>query len=111
MASDYTYVFTDKARGDVDDILYYLVIVKGETTKAQIFLNQLEMAIGQHCQFPDSSPLVENEFLPSFSIRKRLVKTYVLFYLADGERSVIQILRILHEKRDMEKILKDIALL
>lgn len=106
MASKYSYQFTLRARDDLDDIVHYISVELSNPPAATSFVDALQEAIETVRLFPESGSQVENEFLPDTSIRKTVINNYVMYYLPIEEEEVIQILRIVYGRRDMNEILR-----
>lgn len=108
MASEFGYRLTASAARDVDDIVSYLAVECGNPQAAAAFMGQLVDVLENTCLFPESGPCVSNEFLPDVGIRKKLVGSYVLYYLVGTEAQLITVLRVVHGKRNMEEVLASI---
>lgn len=59
--------------------------------------------------FPESGPLVVNEYLPDTEARKKLVGNYFLYSLLDSAENMIFVLRIVYSRRNMDEILRQIG--
>ena len=101
------YKFTYLAEEDLDDILSYLCNELCNKTAAANFYSKAMEAIDRMCEFPESYPLVENEFVDR-KIRKAIIDNYVLYYYCDIDEKLITILRIVYGKRDLEMLLRNI---
>ncbi|MCD8321902.1 MAG: type II toxin-antitoxin system RelE/ParE family toxin [Oscillospiraceae bacterium] len=108
MASEYRYQFTLRARDDLDDIVRYISIELSNPAAAASFVGALQEAIHEACLFPTSGSRVENEFLPSINIRKKVIHNYIMYYSPNTTEEVIQILRIIYGRRDMDEILRQL---
>lgn len=102
MAFDYS--FTDAAKADLDEILYYISTELDNPTAASSFFESVENTISQLIEFPKSGAIVENEFLTSENIRKVPIGNYSLYYSPDNIQSTIVIIRIIYAKRSPEWI-------
>lgn len=60
--------------------------------------------------FPESGTVVTNDFLPDVGLRKKLIGNYVLYYLADCQKEIIFIVRIVYGRRNMDEILRKLNL-
>lgn len=100
------YRFTLNAKNDLNRILAYISIDLSNPIAANNFLNKLLDKIDSICFFPESCPLVINEFIKNDSIRKANVGHYVIYYIYDENESAINIIRIIYGKRNLEEILK-----
>ena len=111
MASEFGYRLTEKAEADLDGIVSYIAVQLGNPQAAANFLDQLQAAIQEACSFPESGALVINGFLPCKTVRKKLVGSYILYYLPEKQEKMLYILRILYGSRNLEEILSEMKLL
>ena len=106
MASKYRYQLTQNAVNDLDDIVNYIVHSLGNPQAASDFMDSLQKVIEKTCSFPESGPMVENEFLTNIGVRKKLVDNYIMYYLPDDDAEIIRVLRVVYGRRNMNQILK-----
>lgn len=104
----YDFMLVRKAEEDLEAIVSHLAIQLCNPQAAANFLAQLQASIEEACLFPESGRLVDNEFLPVQTIRKKLVSSYVLYYLPDSDANRIYVLRIVYGRRNLEEVLRDI---
>lgn len=109
MAFKYGYVLTRNAVDDFDEIVRYIAHELGNPTAAFRFLDKLKQAIDETCTFPESGSRVINEFLSGYTVRSKLVGSYMMYYLADSETKTISILRIVYGRRDLNEILRKLG--
>ena len=82
-----------KAQRDIESIYLYISKVLFNEKAASDFFNELEDSLKTVCDFPESCPLISNELVDDSTIRKLLVKKYIVFYrLKDNEIQVIRVL-------------------
>lgn len=110
MACEFGYRLTGKAEADLDSILSYMAVQLANPQAAAAFLEKLQDAISEACSFPESGSLVDNEFLPCKTIRKKQVGNYILYYVPDEKTETIYILRILYGRRNLDEILREMSL-
>ncbi len=108
MASKFGYRLTKKAESDLDGILAYITVELANPQAASDFFNNLQNNIEEVREFPESGLLVQNEFLQTENVRKKLVGNYIMYYLLNMEEKIIYILRIVYGKRNMNEILKEL---
>ena len=77
MASEYTYLLTQKAEADLDGIVSYLSLELANAKAASDFVGKLQGVIEETLLFPLSGSLVNNEFLPDTAVRKKVIGNYV----------------------------------
>ena len=102
------YQFTSKANEDLDEILNYFSNELSSPMAAKNFFVHIFESLDRLCLFPESCPLVDNEFIKRKDIRKSVIDNYILYYIYDKENSLIIVLRIVYGRRDINKILKSI---
>lgn len=102
----YSYFFTDKAEKDLNSILDYLTNRLSNREAAVEFYNVLNKQIELICEFPESSPVIENKFIDFYKIRKSMIKNYIMYYYADQSSESVYILTVRHSLEDQEKIIK-----
>ena len=108
MESRFGVRLTQKAEADLDDIVSYVAVELSNPKAATDFVDELQMAIESVRSFPDSGLRAVNEYLPAMEVRKKLVGNYILYYLPDPAEKVIFVLRIVHGRRDMNEILRQL---
>lgn len=110
MDCEFRYRLTQNAERDIDEILSYLTGSLSNPQAAANFMEHLQQTIDEACHFPKSGTPVENEFLPSFSLRKKFIGHYVLYYLPENDEKTLYIVRVLYGKRDPDEILRELNL-
>ena len=72
-------------------------------TAANKLINEFEEAFARIRAFPQSCPLINNEYVKDKTIRKLIVNSYIVFYrIANLE---LQIIRVLYGMRNYEELL------
>lgn len=110
MASEFGYRLTEKAKADLDQILSYIAVELSNPTAVACFAGSLQAAITEARSFPESGPLVDNEFLSNDAVRKKIFGNYLMYYLPDFATRTIFVLRIVYGRRSMDEILKQLDL-
>ena len=105
MEYEYSFQFTTSAKRDLDIILSYFIVELQNKDAANEFIETLNRKIDSLRMFPKSGALVENLFLGNVVLRRKIVNQYNLIYFEDEENHEIIILRIIHAKVDLKKIL------
>lgn len=105
MASKFGYRLTKRAEFDLDEIVSYIAVELANPQAASDFVDKLQDNIEEARDFPESGPLVHNEFLQVENVRKKLVGNYIVYYLADTGEKMIYILRIVYGQRNLDEIL------
>jgi len=107
MVSKYTYQLTRKAENDLDSIVRYMAIELSNVKAAKDFLDKVEAVVDEIRNFPDSGVLIDNEYIEVGDIRRKQVNNYLMYYQKNEEEKVINILRIVYGKRNLEEIIKN----
>lgn len=110
MACRYSFHFVQKATEDLDGIIFYMTYQLGSPQAARTFLNSMDHTIQEACTFPESGSPLDNEFFPNKTVRKKLVGSYILYYLPDAGAQTIYVLRIVYGRRNLDEILREIKL-
>ena len=100
MSSEFAYSFTEKAASDIESTLHYLALEKENKAAVRKFMAMLEKALSDICLFPESSPIIVNEFAPSIGVRKKLMESYAMYYIPDINKRIICVLRIIPAKME-----------
>lgn len=102
------YKFTEIAKRDLDDMLFYISNVLFNPTAAKDLFDKIEEKIAEICDFPECCPMVENDFVLNASIRKALVGNFVMYYSYDADTNTIWVLRFVFGRRNLQEILKSL---
>lgn len=108
MASKYSYLLTELAIADIDDILSYTIGTLSNSASAASFMDELEDKLADICKNPQIGSLASNPFILDKRLRKVLVKNYIVYYFTIENEKQIVILRIVYNGRDQEKIIRDL---
>ena len=101
----------DKTDDDVlDGIVSYIAVELSNPQAASDFVDKLGKVIDEIRSFPESGSYVNNEFLSDTEIRKKLIGSYIMYYLPVKEEKMIYVVRIVYGKRNMEEILRELDL-
>lgn len=110
MESKYQYRLSQKAETDLEDIISYLAVELCNPQAASAFADKLKNVIDEACSFPESGSPVSNAFLPYPEVRKKLVGSYVMYYLSVPEERMVYVLRLVYGRRNMDEILRELDL-
>lgn len=108
MVFKYSYLFTEKAEQDFDEILRYISVDLANPIAAQNLGRKIFEKIDVVRSFPDLGAPLDNEFLSDKSVRKLLVDNYIIYYKTDYNEKIIYIIRVVYGKRNIDEILKTI---
>ncbi len=103
----YVFVLTEIAEADIDEAFEYIAADLSNPDAASAFADELEEKPDELCKAPKTGHIIENEYLKRNDIRRILVGSFIAYYLIDGEKKNIVVLRVVYGKRDQNKILKE----
>ena len=104
----YKVAFSKIAESDIDETLAYISYDLSNPDAASSFADELEHKLNEVSKTPRMGRLVENDFLKRDDVRSFLVGNFIVYYIVDEDEKVIVILRVVYEKRDLDKILKGV---
>ena len=91
------------AQADMEQIFEYIAINLSNPSAALNQIDDFEKAFDNICAFPESRPVINNEFVRDRSLRKLIVNNYIAFYrIKDNE---IQVVRVIYGMRNYEQFL------
>lgn len=108
MSSKYSYVLTEKANQDLDEILSYITNALCNKKAASDFLDKTLEAIEQIRAFPESGSLVNNPYLGNVNVRKVPVGNYLIFYQPTIATRKIIVLRVIYGRRDLNAMMREL---
>ena len=109
MASDrYNYVLTESAEADIDEAFDYIANELVNPDAASAFADELEEKLEEICKTPKAGRPLHNPYLKRDDVRRVLVKNNIAYYRIDEEKENIVVLRVVYNRRDKNKILKNI---
>ena len=101
----YDMVISEAAEADLDGIADYISYELKEPTTALKQLARIEEAMTTLEKLPERHGIVQDKYLAAKGIRKLLVDNYLIFYTVNKSANIINIVRVLHGRRDWESIL------
>ena len=104
MVNDYKLIVLPIASADIESICKYISIDLANPIATNKFVEELEDTFQRITVFPKMYPTVNNEFIKDQSLRKALVKSYIIFYKIDDK--TIQVIRVLYSGSDYPTLLK-----
>ena len=95
----------EPAEIDLYDIVKYVSEQFMADVTALELLNEIENAISSLSTFPERFPLVNDDRLRMMGYRKLSVKNYLIFFFIDKKNMIVNIERVLYNRRDWMHIL------
>lgn len=87
----------------MEQIFDYIAFELCNPTAALNLIDEFKKAFDNACAFPDSYPLIQNEYVKDKTLRKILIKNYIIFYRTTDKD--IQIIRVIYGMRNYEEFL------
>ena len=103
MESNYYLRIYPRAQQDLDKIFKYIYVDLANPHAAFDLIKELRESCEMLRYFPESCPLVNNEYVKDKTLRKLLVKNYIVFYRIRGYE--IQIVRVLYGMSNYQSLL------
>ena len=94
----YRFRFLQLAQNDLQDVIDY--IAQHSLKAANGFLDELDKRLLHICEFPQLCEVYRH----NPTLRRLIIDNYLIFYEADEENKVINVYRILHSSRNIDKI-------
>lgn len=104
--SDYKIEITIDAKMDIRASVDHIKNVLMSPTAADTLLQEMKKLFSALQAMPTIYALCNNELLRAQAYRKALVKNYLVFYKVDENKKMITVLRVLHQSRNYEALLK-----
>ena len=103
----YQIFYTDFARQDLKNIHRYISESLVEPEIAAKLTNKIMKEIRSLNEMPQRYKLYDDEPWHSRGLRTLPVNNYLIFYLADEEKAVVTVIRIIYGGRDISKQLSE----
>lgn len=101
----YNLVIAEAAEADLDGIADYISYELKEPNTALKQLARIQEAMATLEELPERHSLVQDKYLAAKGIRKLPIDNYVIFYTVNKSANTVNIVRVLHGRRDWESIL------
>ena len=101
----YDLVIAEAAEADLDGIVDYISYELKEPTTALKQLSIIKEAMTTLEELPERHGIVQDKYLASKGIRKLPVDNCLIFYTVNKSANIINIVRVLHGRRNWESIL------
>ena len=101
----YNLVISEAAEADLDGIADYISYELKEPITALKKLERIQEAMATLEELPERHSLVQDKYLAAKGIRKLPIDNYLIFYTVNKSTNTVNIVRILHGRRDWESIL------
>ena len=102
----YEIVLSRQADSDLRGIYEYIAFELLAPENAERQLSRLEDGILKLSEYPESHRVYDKEPWKSRGLRVLAIDNYLVFYIVDKAKSVVEIVRVMYQGRDTDKHLK-----
>ena len=93
-------------RLDLNEIIKYISLELSNNETAKTLLNNIQNLFERIREFPELYPVVDMTSTDFSKVRRAIVGNYIILYFFDKEKDIIVVLRIIHGKRQINRLLK-----
>lgn len=104
----YKYRIIREAKQDIEDIVNHISTVLCNPEAAVDFLNEFDRKLEIVCETPKIGTVITNELFIRDNIRRIILKNYYVYYFIDGQNKIINVMRVVYNRRDQFIILSSI---
>ena len=90
---------------DIDSVYQYIKENLEAPMAAENLMKELKSKLNYLKENPFARSFVQDEFLANIGFRLIKVKNFVIYYIIDEEKKVINLIRFLYNRRDWKNIL------
>lgn len=101
----YEVQISDRAEGDLDSIIEYLIFKLKAPKAADNFLSVFEQQVESLKASPKACKIIDADVLSMEEIRVIQVNNYLAFFIIDKKRKMVSIIRVLYGRRDWLAVL------
>ncbi len=98
-----SYKILPKAKIDLENIFQYIALKLVNPESASELIEKFEVKFNDICKFPKAYPLIINSNLDNHRLRKSIVDNFIVVYLYDEGKELINIVSVIYAKRDYIK--------
>ena len=103
---NYTVNLTDTAKQDLRDIAIWIAQKAKDIEVAKNFVRELRDECKKLISLPDRGAVPKDRILRSAGYRYIVYEEYLIFYLIDNERHLVNIMSIFNAKKDYFKVMR-----
>ena len=101
----YTIQFSKDAKDDLTDIYSYIKYNLQEPNIANKLIQKIKQEIHKLKDYPIIYPIISDDFIKTLQLRKFKIKNYFVFYRVNPNNTTIEIVRVIHSRRNWTKLL------
>ena len=102
----YSVILTDTAKQDLREIAFWIADQSKDIEIAKKFVNELREECKKLDNFPNTGAFPNDRILRSFGYRFVVYKDYLIFYLTDEQKKVVNVMAIFNSKKDYMRVMK-----
>lgn len=102
----YRVKITDTAMQDLREIALWIAEQAKDKELAKRFVNELREECKKLNTFPNSGSLPKDRILKSLGYRFIVHKDYLIFYLTDDEKMIVNVMAVFNAKRDYMRVMR-----
>lgn len=99
---NYKIVLTPDSQNDLNDIFKYIAFDLQSIQNATSQLDRIEKALKSLEQLPSRFRLYDREPWKSRNLRVMPVDNYLIFYIADSNKNIVTVVRIMYGGRNID---------
>ncbi len=97
------YKLLPKARLDMENIFCYISVKLANPESALSLIEKFEGKFKDICMFPKAYPILSDPRLDNNRLRKSIIDNFVIVYLLDEDKNLVNIVRVIYAKKDYIK--------
>lgn len=105
MNEKFTYRIMPAARADMLKISDYIAQELHAPQSARKLTIDIRAAMEKACLYPEAAQLARDQLLKSRGYRMLIVRNYLVFYLVDEDKQMLNIQRVVYYSRDYDRLL------
>ena len=98
--------FTETAKNDLREIAFYIADQSKEPAIAKSFVLEMRETSHRLTELPGQGALPKDRILRSMGYRYLTHKGYLIFYLTDEQKHIVDVMAIFHEKQDHIRVMR-----
>jgi len=103
----YNVKITDIAEQDITSTVQYIASSLKAPKAANSLLDEIEKHEKILAKTPNIYPYVSDEYLAEMGVKFVLIKNYMMFFIIEENKKIVNVFRFLHGRRDWQSILRD----
>lgn len=106
MMNKYSIILSDNAKYDIDSSFEYIFYNLKNPNAAINFKNNIIAKMKSLQYMPSRNPVIERQKYNAKDVHKALLDNYLILYIIDDEKYIVNIIRVAHSRRAISQLLK-----